>query len=547
MSLENLAALPLASQDSYYELGRYLREHGPQMLHSAQDPTNLALGGAALLGTAAAALIAPRLVGPALGLKGRALSAQPGAVMLGHTTGRWGITYPVWLTLLDRLMHQQIVAPTGGAKTSMFEYIHWQDLLAGLTTLCIENAGDFGLRAMSHAMLLGKPVYLVDPTIKNTLRWNPLEGEAEEVAERAVDSFTSSAASGDKEFFKGLNGTLLRHTILAVKSYGAHRGFEANMGDVYDFLLDHSYRTRVLDISGSYAEKNEPIRVTAPYLPRKTRLWFENKYLRDWGPKREEYTMNLFNAIDALLGRSIVERVLCPEEDDETINLDDAINSGGFILLSVPRGTVGEVQTRTLSTWMMMGVIQAIRRRGEGGRPLSMFIDEAHSMLGHASSDAAAAFAGFVPEARHYHTIIQLSYQSFSQLPRDLKNVLDSNARSKLIGGGHSGQDAQEGQKIMGSTEEQVTDRRRTFRGLLSTPGSYSVGTREMVRPEMSEEELRLRPRGHWNARLIKNGADQRPIVLRAGRAPALKATFAPERITVSYTTRAGRGEEVIT
>lgn len=64
MSLENLAALPLASQDSYYELGRYLREHGPQMLHSAQDPTNLALGGAALLGTAAAALIAPRLVGP---------------------------------------------------------------------------------------------------------------------------------------------------------------------------------------------------------------------------------------------------------------------------------------------------------------------------------------------------------------------------------------------------------------------------------------------------------------------------------------------------
>ena len=537
---------PLQSQNGYYEFGRYLKEHGPQLIHSAQDPTNLALGGAALLGTAAAAFTAPKLVGPILGLKGRALSAQPGDVLLGHTTGRWGITYPVWLLLPDRLMHKQLVAPTGAAKTTFFEYIHYQDLLNGLTTLCIENAGDFGIKAMSRAMILGKPVYLVDPTVRNTLRWNPLEGEAEEVAERAVDSFTSSAASGDKEFFKGLNGTLLRHTILAVKSYGARHGFEANMGDVYDFLLDHSYRTRVLDIS-SADDKKEPTRVTAPYLPRKTRLWFENKYLRDWGQRREEYTMNLFNAIDALLGRSIVERVLCPGENEETINLDEAINSGGFILLSVPRGTVGEVQTRTLSTWLMMGVMQAIRRRGEGGRPISYFIDEAHSMLGHASSDAAAAFAGFLPEARHYHTIIQLSYQSFSQLPRDLKNVLDSNARSKLIGGGHSGQDAQEGQKIMGSTEEQVTDRRHTFRGLLSTPGSYSVGTREMLRPVMSEEEFRTRPRGHWNARLIKNGADQHPIVLRAGRAPALKATFEPERITVSDTTRAGRGEEVIT
>lgn len=543
MKIDHPEILAAANQpNDFYRLGQYLREHGPQMLHSAQDPANMALGGAALLGGAAAALAAPKLVGPALALEARLLSGQPGSVMLGYRTGRWGITYPVRLTLLDRFVHVQVVAPTGGAKTSFFEYIHYQDLRSGLTTLCIENAGNFGLRAMSRALLLGKPVYLFDPTVKNTLKWNPLEGEAEEVAERAVDSFVSSAASGDEEFFRGLNGSLLRHIILALKSYGAHNGFEVHMGDVYDFLLDRSYRQRVLKISRPNDDKKGPPKVNATYLPRKTKLWFENKYLRDWTQRqREEFTMGLFNAVDALIGRSIVERALCPEEGEETLNLDEAIDSGGFILLSVPRGRVGEVQARTLSTWLMMTKMQAIRRRGEGGRPISVYIDEAHSMLGHASSDAAAAFAGFLPEARHYHTILQLSYQSFGQLPPDLKTVLHSNARSRLIGGGHAGDDASEGLEIIGSTEEQVTDRRHTYKGLFSFPGSYSIGTREMERPAMSEEEMRLRPRGHWNARIVKNGADQRPIVLRAGRAPTLKAVFEPERITVSETDRRGR------
>ena len=165
--------LALARSDRFYELGESLRERGPEILQAAQDPANLLLGGTALAGGLAAALAAQKLAGGCWRLLHKALYADPGGVLLGTTKGRWGVTRPVYLSLADRLMHLQVVAPTGGAKTSLFEWIFCQDLESDLTTVSIENVGDFGTRAVSRALLAGKPVYLFDPTVKNTLKWNP--------------------------------------------------------------------------------------------------------------------------------------------------------------------------------------------------------------------------------------------------------------------------------------------------------------------------------------------------------------------------------------
>jgi hypothetical protein len=278
-------------------------------------------------------------------------------------------------------------------------------------------------------------------------------------------------------------------------------------------------------------------------VPRKTRKWFENRYFKEWTHRqREEFTAGLFGAIDELLGRSVVERALCPEGDEPALDLDEAISSGGFVFLSVPQGLLGETSTRTLSTWLIMSLMQAIRRRGEGGRPISLFIDEAHSMLGHASSDAAREFTGFTTHARHHNTILQLSYQSFSLLPLELRYSLDSNARNRMIAGGLGPRDAMEARAIMGSAEQEATDRRRTYRGLLTAPDGYSVGTREVERPLLSEEEVRGIPRGYWNLRRVKDGRDREPILVKAGRAPRLPNRFDPERTLVAER----EGEEAV-
>jgi hypothetical protein len=95
----------------------------------------------------------------------------------------------------------------------------------------------------------------------------------------------------------------------------------------------------------------------------------------------------------------------------------------------------------------------------------------------------------------------------------------------------------------MGYSEEEVTDRRRTYRGLFSVPGSYSVGTREMERPTLSEGEVRLLKRGRWYLRRVKNGNDQPPILVKAGRAPKPVAEFDPERVVAEEPPETDRAE----
>ncbi len=521
-----------SSDNKYFELGRWLREQGPDAIQAAQDPATLTLGAVGLFGLAALGVAAPRVAGAGYGAGLRYLFSEPGDLLLGGASMRGGFTRPVTITRRDRLhTHNQVIAPTGGGKTTLLDWFFHQDLASGFTTACIENRGDFGQRAATRAILAGKPVYLFDPTVANTLKWNPLSGNPEWIAERMVSTFESSAKSGKEEFFKDFNGTLLRHVVLALKSYEGEMGREANMQDVWDFLNDPLKRRSVLETSGKRGGK-ERVRVMAPYLPMMTRKFFEGRYFGSWSHKqREEFTASLFSCIDGLLGPSIVRRALCPKPGERTLDLESAISSGGFLWLSVPERILQPTSTRTLSTWLLLALIAAVRSRDKGGRPISLIIDEAHSMLGHASSDAARIFGDFITEARHYHALVTLSYQSYSLVPRELAANLETNARNRFIAGGPGPEDAEKALAIMGKREEEVTDRRHTFRGLLAFPGPYSVGSRKMERPILTEDELRRLPLGYWYARLVKHRRDQLPILFKARRAPRLSQLFDPIRI----------------
>jgi hypothetical protein len=521
-----------AADDRYYELGRRLREHGPDLIQAAQDPAALTLGAAGLVGLAAVGVAAPRLAGAGYCAGWRYLFTEPGGLLLGRAPAWAGFTHPVTLARGDRLnTHNQLIAPTAGGKTTFLEWMFHQDLASGFTTASIENRGDFGQRAATRALLSGRPVHLFDPTVKNTLKWNPLSGEPEWVAETMVSTFESSAKSGKEEFFKDFNGTLLRHVVLALKGHEAVLGREIDMLDVWDFLNDPLKRREVLNTSGKPGGKGR-VRVTAPHLPEMTRKFFEGRYFGSWTHKqREEFTASLFSCIDGLLGPSVARRALCPRPGEPTLDLQAAISSGGFLWLSVPERILQPTSTRTLSTWLLLALISAVRKRGRGGRPISLVIDEAASLLGHASSDAARVFGDFLTESRHYHALITVSCQSYSLMPRELEANLQTNARNRFIAGGLGPEDTEKGLAIMGKAEEEVTDRRRNFRGLLSFPGSYSVGSRTMERPILTENELRRLPLGMWYARLVKHRRDQLPILFKSYRAPSFPGLFEPERI----------------
>ena len=517
--------LALAKGDRFYELGASLREHGPELLAAAQDPTNWALGtvGLALAGLSLTG--AHGGSGPLLDLAHRALFRRPGEVMVGYRPSRPLGRAPLYLPLPDRFTGLQMVAPMGQAKTSTMEWLAYQDLKSGLSVFVVETEGDLGAKLLPLAFWLGVPIrYFTYAGSGAAMRWNPLAGDKVEAAESAVVAFQSAVSSGDEKFFENFNSMFLRHSVLAVCCHAEREGRAATMADLDRFVQNERFRRKVLGVERDAQGKR--FTVNAKDLPRRTRGYWQDLYYGQYGQReRAQFVAGLHAVMDALLAQEAVEVALSPEPGEPFLDLAEALDSPGLTLVSVPQGAA-PATSRMLSTWMMEYFRQAVLARGDGGYPVSAYLDEVHSMLGHANSEAALAFSSLVTQSRRRHVAFNFAYQSFSLLPSPLREALATNARNKLISGGLQGEDAEEAIRMLGQTEGEVRDYRRTHKGLLGGPGTFSVGRRRQTVPRVSEEELVYLPRGWWHLSRVRRGKQQRPVPIKAGRAPRPPAAY---------------------
>ena len=518
-----LAQMPQASGDRFYDLGANIKESWPEILATAQDPATWAAGTAGIFGLGAALAGVHAGSGPALNLGHRALFRQPGEILIGYRRTKPIGRAPVYLPLGDRFTGLQMVSPMGGGKTSTFAWFAYQDLLNLLSVLVIEVEGNLGAKLLPLALWLGVPIRYFTYAGNNAgaaMKWNPLAGDKVKAAERAVTAFQSAAASGDEKFFENFNSMFLRHSVLAVCCYAEREGREATMADLDKFAVDEHFRRHVLLVELNESENG--LSVNAKNLPRRTRAYWEKLYYGQYGKReRTQFVAGLHAVIDALLAQDIVEVALTPKEGEPVLDLGEAIGSPGLTLISIPQG-VAPATSRMLSSWVMEYARQEILGRGDGGYPVSFYLDEVHSMLGHAHSEAAQGFTDLVPQSRRRHVIFNFGYQSFSLLPETLHSVLVSNARNKLLSGGLVGEDAQMALGLLGYTEEEVRDYRRTWRGLFGGySNTFSEGRRRQTSPRVSEEELVYQRRGDWIFSRIKRGGQQVPMPVHTGRAPA--------------------------
>jgi hypothetical protein len=521
-------ALLQVSGDRLYDLGVELRESGPELLQASQDPTTWILGTGALLGAVAALAGVHAGSGPLLDLGHRALFRNPGEVLVGHRPVRPLGRGPVYLPLRDRFTGVQMVAPMGQAKTTTLEWLAYQDLKSGLSVVVIETEGDLGRRLLPLAFWLGVPIRYFTYARENAgpaMRWNPLAGDMVEAAERAVTAFVSAAASGDDPFFKDFNSVFLRHSVIAVCAFAEREGREATMTDLDRFVSVEPFRRKVLGVEMGGKNKG-PATVNAKNLPRRTRDYWQHKYYGEFtGKERTQFVLGLYNVIDGLLSQEMVENALAPKPGEPVLDMAHAMRGPGLTLVSIPQGAA-PATARLLSTWAMEYFRQAVLARPEGAYPVSAYLDEVHSMLGHANSEASLAFSALVTQSRRRQVAFNFAYQSFSLLPSPLKESLATNARNKLISGGLQGEDAAEAMSMLGRSEEEVRDYRRTVKGLLGGPGTFSVGRRRQTVPRVSEEELVYLPRGWWHLSRVRRGRQQRPVPLKSGRAPVPPAAY---------------------
>jgi type IV secretory pathway TraG/TraD family ATPase VirD4 len=181
-----------------------------------------------------------------------------------------------------------------------------------------------------------------------------------------------------------------------------------------------------------------------------------------------------------------------------TINLTDILN-GGILIARIPKGEIGEHAAQLVGSLLLSGLWSAATRRSglapEQRRDATIVVDECHNFL-HLPIGVDDALA----EARGYRVSLVLAHQHLAQLPPDVRDAVDANARNKIL--------------------------------FTVSPNDATKLVRH-VAPYFDDSDLARRPAFEVVARTVHHGHDVPPFTLAAqplppaipGRAEQLRAT----------------------
>jgi hypothetical protein len=146
-------------------------------------------------------------------------------------------------------------------------------------------------------------------------------------------------------------------------------------------------------------------------------------------PLRAQASGPLLNKLRAFLLRRPVRAIV--GQPTTTLDVPRAINEGRLLLAKLPKGTLGEDTSRLLGSFLFARVWQAALARAavapEQRRDASCYVDEFHNYL-----DLPTPAEDVLAEARSYRLSLCLAHQHLAQLPRDLREAVAANARTKI-------------------------------------------------------------------------------------------------------------------
>ena len=210
-------------------------------------------------------------------------------------------------------------------------------------------------------------------------------------------------------------------------------------------------------------------------------------------PARAQVTAPLLNKLRALLLRPFARQLLCG--GPSTINLTAVLDHGGLLLVRIPKGVLGEETTRLVGSLILAQTWQAATARAhrpqDERRDASIVIDECHNFL-----NLPYRIEDMLAEARGFRVGLTLAHQNLAQLPPELREGINTNARNKIM--------------FSVSPDDATHLARHTL-------------------PELTAHDLAHLDAFHAAARLLHHGAETRaftlttrplPTVRRAARAP---------------------------
>ncbi|MGH3991456.1 MAG: helicase HerA domain-containing protein, partial [Pseudonocardiaceae bacterium] len=314
---------------------------------------------------------------------------------------------PVALRVPDARHHLHVIGATGSGKSTLLATMILADAEAGRGIVLIDPKGDLVTDVLSRLpRCAADRVVLFDADSKaRPPCLNPLDGGQTDLT---VDNLVSVFRRVYAAFWGPRTDDVMRAACLSLHAQDG----VATLADVPRLLADPAFRSRVT--AG----------ITDPVL-RGFWSWYEE--LTD--AARSQVISPLLNKLRAFLLRPFVRDAIAG--GPSTVDLSQILD-GGICLVRIPKGSLGDETTRLIGSLVVARAWQATTGRARTPqrqrRDASLVIDECHNFL-----NLPYPIEDMLAEARGFRVAMTLAHQHLGQLPRELREGISTNARSKIF------------------------------------------------------------------------------------------------------------------
>jgi len=386
----------------------------PELAALAHLPTDVAVPGLARAGANAVPpppAVARPAAAPAAGVAGPDVSRatlEPKVLGDAQAGGR----RPVRLAVADARYHLHVMGATGSGKSTLLTNLVLEDVEAGRGVVVIDPKGDL-ITDLCDRLPEGAEArtVLVDPEDPDAAPvLNVLSGPDPDLA---VDNLVGIFRSIFSAFWGPRTDDVLRSACLTLLRHAATTGTSTSLADVPRLLSDDEFRApRIAVVSADTVGLGG----------------FWKAYDAMSEASRAQVIGPVMNKLRAFLLRDFVRQVV--GRPDSSFDMGQVLD-GGICLVRVPKGILGEETARLLGSFVVAKVWQTATHRARLGQTArvdaSLVVDEAQNFL-----HLPRSFDEMLAEARGYRLSMVLAHQHLGQLPKELREAVSANARTKV-------------------------------------------------------------------------------------------------------------------
>ena len=319
---------------------------------------------------------------------------------------------PVALAVPDARYHLHVMGATGSGKSTLLTNLVLSDVDAGRGVVVIDPKGDL-ITDLCDRLPSGAEsrTVLIDPEDPDAAPiLNVLSGPDPDLA---VDNLVGIFRSIFAAFWGPRTDDVLRAACLTLLRHAAATGVSTSLADVPRLLADDTFRAPMVA-----AVADDTVGLGG--------FWESYEAMSE--ASRAQVIGPLMNKLRAFLLRDFVRQVV--GRPDSSFDMGKVLD-GGVCLVRVPKGILGEDTARLLGSFVVAKVWQTATHRARLGQAArvdaSLVVDECQNFL-----HLPRSFDEMLAEARGYRLSMVLAHQHLGQLPKELRETVSANARTKV-------------------------------------------------------------------------------------------------------------------